>query len=131
MSAKFRFQTLAIYPVIELTSSAFKKIDLIDDSYFLRDFGLAAKLRTFTFMFNPNKDKYIYGETVKFKITVTNTAAYAITDVYLEEELCLGGIIHSDGGPVGNAVDIIEKRAGVDILKLFGYRRAFYHLPES
>ena len=35
---------------------------------------------------NP-KDEYMYGETVKFKITVTNTAAYEITDVYLQEEL--------------------------------------------
>ena len=58
----YNFQRKRFYPVIELTSSAFKKIDLIDDSYFLRDFGLAAKLRTFTFMFNPNKDKYIYGD---------------------------------------------------------------------
>lgn len=33
------------------------------------------------------KDKYIYGETVWFKITVHNTAEYAITDVYLQEEL--------------------------------------------
>ena len=35
---------------------------------------------------NP-KDEYMYGETVKFKITVTNTAAYEITDVFLQEEL--------------------------------------------
>ena len=35
---------------------------------------------------NP-KDEYMYGETVEFKITVTNTAAYEITDVYLQEEL--------------------------------------------
>ena len=35
---------------------------------------------------NP-KDEYMYGETVKFKITVTNTAAFEITDVYLEGKL--------------------------------------------
>ena len=34
-----------------------------------------------------SKDDYMYGETVKFKVTVTNTAAYKITDVYLQEEL--------------------------------------------
>jgi uncharacterized repeat protein (TIGR02543 family) len=33
------------------------------------------------------KDEYVYGETVKFKVTVTNTATYDITDVYLQEEL--------------------------------------------
>ena len=33
------------------------------------------------------KDKYMYGETVKFKITVTNPESFAITDVYLQEEL--------------------------------------------
>ena len=35
---------------------------------------------------NP-KDKYTQGDTVKFKITVTNTASYTIHDVYLKEEL--------------------------------------------
>ena len=35
---------------------------------------------------NP-KDEYMYGETVKFKITVTNPESFAITDVYLQEEL--------------------------------------------
>ena len=35
---------------------------------------------------NP-QDEYMYGETVKFKITVTNPESFAITDVYLQEEL--------------------------------------------
>ncbi len=33
------------------------------------------------------QDEYMYGETVKFKITVTNPESFAITDVYLQEEL--------------------------------------------
>ncbi len=35
---------------------------------------------------NP-QDEYMYGETVKFKIIVTNPESFAITDVYLQEEL--------------------------------------------
>ncbi len=41
------------------------------------------------------KDEYIYGETVKFKITVTNTANFTIKDVFLEEQL--DGAVFTDG----------------------------------
>lgn len=58
----YNFQRKRFYPVLELNTSAFKKFDLIQDSYFLRDFGIAADFRAFTFLFNPRTDKYIYND---------------------------------------------------------------------
>ena len=58
----YNFQRQRFYPVLELNTKAFKKIDLFEDSYILRDFGIATNLRCFTFLFNPEKDKYIFGD---------------------------------------------------------------------
>ena len=51
----------------------------------MRTMGKFAPTITKTII-NP-QDEYMYGETVKFKITVTNPESFAITDVYLQEEL--------------------------------------------
>ena len=51
----------------------------------MRTMGKFAPIITKTIT-NP-QGEYIYGETVKFKITVTNPESFAITDVYLQEEL--------------------------------------------
>ena len=51
----------------------------------MRTMGKFAPTITKTIV-NP-QDEYMYGETVKFKITVTNPESFAITDVYLQEEL--------------------------------------------
>ncbi len=55
----YNFQRFRFYPIIEMRTSAYKKINLFEDSLFLRNLGLCADLHAFTFMFNPNKDKYI------------------------------------------------------------------------
>ena len=54
---------------------------------------------------------------------------YALVD--FEKELRFCRVIHGYSGPVGNSINIVEERAGVDILETFGYRGAFYHLPQS
>ncbi len=51
--------------------------------------------------------------------------------VDLEEKLRLRGIIHGYGWPVGDAILIIEKRAGVDVLEFLGDGGALYHLLQS
>ena len=51
--------------------------------------------------------------------------------VDLEEKLRLRGIIHGYGWPVGDAILIIEKRAGIDVLEFLGDGRALYHLLQS
>lgn len=51
--------------------------------------------------------------------------------VDLEEKLRLRGIIHGYGWPVGDAILIIEKRAGIDVLEFVGDGRALYHLLQS
>ena len=51
---------------------------------------------------------------------------YPLVD--LEEELRLRGIIHRHSGPVGDAIDVVEERAGVDFLESLGYRGALNHL---
>ena len=55
----WNFQRQRFYPELELNLSAYKKIDLLEDSYFLRNFGIVAQTKAFTFLFNPKKDKYI------------------------------------------------------------------------
>ena len=42
--------------------------------------------------------------------------------VDLEEKLRLGGVIHGHGWPVGDAVIVIEKRAGIDVLEFLQTR---------
>ena len=51
--------------------------------------------------------------------------------VDLEEKLRLRGIIHGYGWPVGDAILIIEKRAGIDVLEFLGDGGALYHLLQS
>ncbi len=58
----WNFQRQRFYPVIELNACAFKKINLFEDSYILRNFGIAVNTKTFFYMFNPNKDKYIMND---------------------------------------------------------------------
>ena len=55
----YNFQRKRLYPLLELNTQVFKKFDLIEDSYFLRDFGICADLHCFTFLFNPKTDQYI------------------------------------------------------------------------
>ena len=40
--------------------------------------------------------------------------------VNLEDKLCLVGVVHRHSWPVGDAIDIVEERAGVDMLELVG-----------
>ncbi len=49
---------------------------------------------------NP-KDQYDYGDTVQFKVTITNTAEYAIHDVYVSELLAGAVIEESPNGSYG------------------------------
>ena len=55
----YNFQRQRFYPQLELDAAAYKKIDLFTDSYFFRNFGIAVNTKTFTYLFNPKKDKYI------------------------------------------------------------------------
>ena len=55
----YNFQRQRFYPLIEMGSSAYKKIELFGDTLFLRSMGLAADFHAFTFLFNPENDKYI------------------------------------------------------------------------
>ncbi len=68
-----------------------------------------------------NKDEYMYGETVEFKITITNTAEYPIHDVYVSE-LLDGAVIdespNSSYSIIGNStasISSIATGASVDI----------------
>ncbi len=58
----YNFQRQRFYPVIEMNAKAYKKIDLIPDSYILRNLGLCTDIHAFTFMFNPKKNKYIMND---------------------------------------------------------------------
>ena len=55
----YNFQRNRFYPEVELESKMFKKISLLDNSYFLNNLGLALYTKTFTYLFNPNKDEFI------------------------------------------------------------------------
>lgn len=58
----YNFQRRRFYPVLELDTRAFKKFHILDNPYVLKNIGIATNLRAFTFLFNPKKDKYIYGD---------------------------------------------------------------------
>jgi len=58
----WNFQRKRFYPIIEVTAKGYKKIELFEDSLFLRNFGLAAYSKTFFYMFDPNKNKYILND---------------------------------------------------------------------
>lgn len=58
----YNFQRQRLYPQLELIMYGYKKIDLLEDSYFLRNFGIVTKANIFTFLFNPKKDEYIYND---------------------------------------------------------------------
>ena len=58
----WNFQRQRFYPVIEMNAAAYKKIDLIPDSFVLRNLGICTSLRAFTFMSNPKKNKYIMND---------------------------------------------------------------------
>ncbi|MBO4533059.1 MAG: hypothetical protein J5726_05105 [Treponema sp.] len=58
----WNFQRQRFYPVIEMNAAAYKKIDLFDDSFILRNLGLCTDIRAFTFMSNPKKNKYIMND---------------------------------------------------------------------
>ena len=51
--------------------------------------------------------------------------------VNLEDELRLVGVVHRHRWPVGYAVDIVEERAGVDVLELVGDACALDNLLEA
>ena len=53
------------------------------------------------------------------------------TLVDFEEELRLGSIVYGYGWPIGDSLLIVEKGAGVDVLKFLGDRCALYHLLQS
>lgn len=55
----YNFQRKRFYPQLELDMAGYKKIDLFEDSYFFRNFGIAANTTAFTYLFNPKKDEYI------------------------------------------------------------------------
>ena len=59
---KYNFQRQCLYPELEFVVCGYKKFDLIDDSYFLRNFGVVAKSTIFTFLFDPKKDDYIFND---------------------------------------------------------------------
>jgi hypothetical protein len=58
----YNFQRKRLYPQLELIMYGYKKIDLLEDSYFLRNLGIVTKANIFTFLFNPKKDEYIYND---------------------------------------------------------------------
>ncbi len=55
----YNFQRQRLYPQIELILYGYKKIDLFEDSYFFRNFGIVSKANIFTYLFNPKNDPYI------------------------------------------------------------------------
>ena len=58
----YNFQRQTFYPQLEFIVAGYKKIDLFEDSYFLRNFGIVAKSTVFTYLFNPKKDEFIYND---------------------------------------------------------------------
>ena len=76
-----------------------------------------------------NKDEYMYGETVEFKITITNTAEYPIHDVYVSELLDGAVIDESPNGSysiIGNStasISSIAPGASVDIFAHYQVRQ--------
>jgi hypothetical protein len=58
----WNFQRQRFYPVIEMNARAYKKIDLIPNSFILRNLGLCTDIHAFTFMSNPKKNKYIQND---------------------------------------------------------------------
>ena len=61
-SYTYNFQRNRFYPQLELDVAAYKKFDLFEDSFFLRNFGIAVKTITFTYLFDPTKDDYIFND---------------------------------------------------------------------
>ena len=56
----YNLQRQRFYPIIEVESKAFAHAELLQDYNFLRNIGVAADVRFFTYLYNPNKDeKYI------------------------------------------------------------------------
>lgn len=53
------------------------------------------------------------------------------TFIYLEYELCLGGVVHSDARPLGLSFGVIQERARENVLELLGERTALDDLLET
>lgn len=53
------------------------------------------------------------------------------TFIYLEYELCLGGVVHSDARPLGLSLGVIQERARENVLELLGERTALDDLLET
>ena len=51
--------------------------------------------------------------------------------VYFEDKLCLVSIVYRHCWPIGYAVDVVEERAGVDILKLVSYGSSLDNLLKA
>lgn len=80
----YNIQRNRFYPIIQLDTTAYKKIDLIPDSYFLRSMGICANIITFAYMYNPNKDKYINndGKPIgKYLRGIRDAQSYAGTNI--------------------------------------------------
>ena len=62
----YNFKLKKLDPVVLLDTTAYKKIDLIPDSYILPDMGIALNVVAFTYLFNPkSKDNiYSYGKGI-------------------------------------------------------------------
>ena len=61
-SYSYNFQRKRFYPAIELDVSAYKKFELFEDAYLLRNIGIAVNTKTFAFLFNPLKNDYIFND---------------------------------------------------------------------
>ena len=57
----YNFKLKKFEPVIQLNTAAFKKVDLFEDSYFLRNFGIAVNTVAFTYLFTPDNESEIFG----------------------------------------------------------------------
>ena len=57
----------------------------------------------------------VFGDVAVHQLAVENRLD---AFVYLEDELRLVGVVDRHGGPVGDAVDVVEKRAGIDLPEL-------------
>lgn len=58
-SYTYNFQRHRFYPYLESNLYGYKQFSLIKDSLWLRNAGIAAAFKGFTFLFNPKNDKYI------------------------------------------------------------------------
>lgn len=58
----YNFQRERFYPIIELHTTAFKKFDLFEDFFMLRNIGFAADFRAFTYFTNPKNNRYIFND---------------------------------------------------------------------